>query len=220
MKFTKIQNFLEKHKHSIESLTDIIQSLAAVLTIIGIVYVGLEYHQQNKISREEKAFELYQQFNGEIFLPMRNELKSHFYTVNLDTYPTSEDYIKAMISLWKDPTKYATLLSITNFFEQVATCVDKELCDEEATMALFGTEAKDFFETHAQFFDWHRDVNCNKGLGINLEKFVERYREKNNIDQKTIEVETETSNNKKLVKVDAKTIEKSECSRNQDGQEV
>lgn len=196
MSFEKIKNLLEKHKNTIKSIADlstIIQSLAATVTVVGIVFIGLEYHTQQKTNREAKTFELYQHFNTNNFMEIRNELKKNFYEEFIKNPVKNskdlkdlneEEYINR--SNWENKDEYIRIISITNFLEQVATCVQKELCDQEAAMTLFGTEAQEFFETYYQFFYWHREKNGNKYLGTTLEKFVEKYKNKN--ENKDLEV--------------------------------
>ena len=196
MSFEKIKNLLEKHKNTIKSIADlstIIQSLAATVTVVGIVFIGLEYHTQQKTNREAKAFELYQHFNTNNFMEIRNELKKSFYKEFIKNPVKDSKDLKDLNekeytnrSNWENEDEYIKIISITNFLEQVATCVQKELCDEEAAMTLFGTEAQEFFETYYQFFYWHRKKNGNKYLGITLEKFVEKYENKN--ENKDLEV--------------------------------
>lgn len=201
MSFEKIKNLLEKHKNTIKSVADlsnIIQSLAATVTVVGIVFIGLEYHTQQKTNRQAKAFELYQHFNTNNFMEIRNELKKNFYEEFIKTPVkgskalkdlNEEEYIKRYKSNWENKDGYIKIISITNFLEQVATCVQKELCDEEAAMTLFGTEAQEFFQTYYQFFEWHREKNGNKYLGITLEKFVKKYENKENKNEnKDLEV--------------------------------
>ena len=48
----------------------------------------------------------------------------------------------------------------------------KNLCDQKATIALFGTEAEEFLEAHYPFFCDEREENGNIKLGTNLENFV------------------------------------------------
>ena len=184
MNFEKFKELLEKHKNTIKSIADlstIVQSLAATVTVIGIVFIGLEYSAQQKTNREAKAFELYQHFNKDNFMKIRDELEKNFYTKfiakdNLKNLSEKEYNEK---SSWKNKDEYIKIIRVTKFFEQVATCVQKELCDEEAAMTLFGTEAQEFFETYYQFFSWHRKRNGNKDLGVKLETFVEKYKNKN-----------------------------------------
>ena len=174
MNIKRIIQFLKGNKDTIESLADlsnILQSLAAIFTIFGIVFVGLEYYRQKKATRQEKAFELYQQFNQGKFIERRDELNKAFYEINHRKYPTVGDYINAMQPIWKNQN--VKIISITNFFEQVATCFERELCDKEATTALFGKEATEFLETHYQFFCLKRE-NGDKKIGKILEGFVEK----------------------------------------------
>ena len=184
MNIEKIRKFLDDNKNTIKSLADIsniIQAIVSGFTIWGIVFVGLQYRAQIKTNREAKAFELYQHFNANNFMEIRNELKENFYEkilANPVEDLSIEDYKKAMEPFWEDKDNYVTIISLTNFLEQVATCVEQELCDEQATIALFGTEAKDFFETHYQFFDLHRNENGNIKIGEKLETFVREYRKR------------------------------------------
>ena len=173
MNIKEIRQFLKGNKEAIACISDIsniFQSVAALVTIVGIIFIGLEYHGQQQSNRQGKAFELYQQFNSGNFLENRDELEEAFYRVNRINYQEIADYKDAMETIWKD--QYVKIIRITKFFEQVATCVEKKLCDKKATIALFGTEAEEFLESHYPFFCDERKENGNKKLGTNLENFV------------------------------------------------
>ena len=178
MNIETIRQFLKGNRETIASISDIsniFQSLAAVVTIFGIVFVGLEYNRQQQTSREEKAFELYQQFNEGKFIENRNNLKKAYYEKREDNpnlQETTQDYITTMKSVWQE--QYVATISIKDFFEQVATCVEKDLCDEEVTRALFGKEAQDFFETHYDFFCLERKEHKDENMGLILQEFVEK----------------------------------------------
>ncbi len=185
MNIEKIREFLKGNKDTIESLADIstiFQSVAALVTVAGLVFVGLEYHTQKQTNREEKAFELYQQFNANEFMEIRGELKRKVFEINYQEYSSDRDYETAINSILKDQNNkddkdiHVKIVTITNFLEQVVTCVEKELCDEQATIALFGTEATDFFDSYYQFFNFHRNVNGNTKIGEKLETFVREYK--------------------------------------------
>ena len=168
------KNFLEGNKGTIESL-------AALFAIVGILLsVSQHFEQlaQQQNNREEKAFELYKQFNEGYFIAARNELKKEVYETKREIYYkdlSAEDYIEAMLPHWTDKNKYVKIISITNFFEQVVTCVNKKLCDEEATMALFGKEAADFLGIHHPFFCMQRIKNRDHHIAAILERYVARY---------------------------------------------
>lgn len=167
MKIEQIKNFLERNK-------DTFESLAALFTIFGIAFVGVQYHRQQEVNREQKAFELYQQFNEGNFITSRNALKEAYYKNredNPDYADTIKNYVTTMQPLWKK--EYVKIISIKDFFEQVVTCVDQKLCDEETTKALFGKEAQEFLEINHQFFCLERQEHGDKKIGIVLERFVE-----------------------------------------------
>ena len=202
MNIEKLQEFLKKHKNTIKSLADlsnIFQSIAALFTILGILFVGLEYHTQKKTNREEKAFELYQQFNEGVFIASRNNLKQAYYNKreeNPDFQKDTKSYIETMEPLWDE--NYVDLISIKDFFEQVATCVEQKLCDDKVTEALFYTEAEEFLQTHYQFFCFEREKHGDKEIGKILERFLEKTNSDNsrNCDhiKDYLEVEVTTNN--------------------------
>ena len=192
MRFEKFNNFLTSHQNTIESLANlstILESVAALVTMFGIVFLFVEYNMQQKTNREEKAFELYQQFNSGYFMETRNVLNGLIddkYTneeecrkqfdideENCIESLTPAQYHDYMVEeIWK---KHRTdLNTITKFFEQVATCKEKKLCDQDATMALFGVEAKEFWQVHYPFFMWQRFDQGIFHSGVKLEKFIEK----------------------------------------------
>ncbi len=182
MNIKKLREFLKENKETIASianLSSIFQSMTALVTVVGIGFVALEYHTQQRASRQEKAFELYQQFNEGKFIETRNDLQEAFHKVRKENKDFSiKGYSNAMKDIWND--EYVKIISITKFFEQVAACVKKKLCDKDATRVLFGTEAKEFWETHHPFFCLQREEGDEK-IGKELEAFVKNSRKNNGL---------------------------------------
>ena len=175
MYIKKIKKLLEGNNNPIKYLADlsnIFQSIAAIFTVAGIVFAYFEYQTQQTNIRQEKAFDLYQQFNQEYFIESRNDLELVVSEKIDKLYPDAEHYIKTMIPIWQKQS--ANIINITKFFEQVATCVNDQLCDEEATRVFFRREANDFFQTHYQFFCWKRLDYGSENTGIILEEFLKK----------------------------------------------
>lgn len=175
MNIKLIKKFLKGNQESIASVSNIFQSVAAIVTVIGIGFAGYEYDKQQQNIREQKAFELYQQFNEGDFLKSRNQFKQAYYDKreeNPDFYESTGKYISAMESVWQD--QYVDIISLKDFFEQVATCVKSNLCDEDVTRALFGKEAQEFFEINYDLFCLERNKYKDKDMGEILQKFVQK----------------------------------------------
>ena len=176
--FTPIRKILGSNKN-------IIESLAAAFTIIGIVFAGYEYQGQKQINREQKAFELYKQFNEEHFIKSRNEFKKAFYDTrnkNPDYYKSVKNQMTAMKDTWEK--QYGNIISLTDFFEQVANCVNEDLCAENGTYTLFGKEAKSFLEINHPFFCNQRVNHNDQDIGLILENFVIKFVEKTKKNEK------------------------------------
>ena len=134
------------------TIGDVINGILLVLTLIGLVFTGIQLLQAKKISRAELVKELYLMLNGD------NDMREIFYLLEWSEFEEGEIDIQCS----ENESKVDKLLS---FFEVVCSMYYRGVLTKN-DMAIFNYELKRVFE-HPDIQSYFNNlVSWQKSRGI------------------------------------------------------
>jgi hypothetical protein len=148
--------------------------VAGALTFLfGIPYGIEQYLEKQHDGRVSETLALYNQFNGAPFSTYRENITKAI--VGNDAAITKAagqdaDHLSdVVIDMVKKTGIEADLLMTMDFFDAVATCVEKSLCDRDTAQRLFSPRARDLLVIFYQYMQVRRVASAGPDFGIGLE---------------------------------------------------
>lgn len=166
-----------------KGLADILKTWLGILAILFAgAYSLLEYIEHKQTVKIERSLEYVGNFRSgstaEARLSLNQLLTDQHQTLSniLSNKQSSQKqlnhaYSKFILQLTMTPLIQRQLEVVFSFFEEVAICVEKELCDKEVIESFFTNEARALFNSYYPYVCSLRRQWNNKTVYLKLENF-------------------------------------------------
>lgn len=120
-------------------------------SLIAGAYVFYEYNSKQHDERIKRALDFQARWADGDVQTSRTKLDLAMFAQGKDA-TSSYDKIAVIV---KDNKLQEQVLVVADYFGQLTTCLEKGLCDQETTCALFSNEVRGFSSTYRRIFkDW------------------------------------------------------------------
>ena len=166
-----------------KSIADALKSWLGIITILlGGCYSVFEYieHKQTvKVQRSLSYVSSYRSGNiSEAKLSLNQILVDQYTTFNeilsktySDDTSLSNAYNELVLKITKETSVQRNIEILFSFFEEVAICVERKLCDKEIINSFFSNDAKSLFNSYYPYICSLRDQWKNKSVYLKTEIF-------------------------------------------------
>ena len=166
-----------------KGIADALKSWLGIITIIlGGCYSIVEYidHKQTvKVQRSLSYLSTYRNGNiSEAKLSLNQLLVDQYAEFNkvlsqkyTDNTSLKNSYNELVLNITKDTSVQRNIEILFSFFEEVAICVERELCDKEIIDSFFSNDAKSLFNSYYPYICSLRDQWKNNNVYLKTELF-------------------------------------------------
>ena len=172
---------LERMKLAAEGFVPWLQLLAVVL---GGGFALLQYRDAASASRVAKALEVYQRYSKDEVLAARTKIDRAW----LLAEPQMIEFLRKrsgtprvqLASQWrtfvsgvvKNARVEPELLTVVDYFEEVATCIDAAICDPETARRFLKARALLFYRQHYCYIVGRRQQTSDPDFAAGIEKII------------------------------------------------
>jgi hypothetical protein len=160
---------------SYNALTRIGKVAAALSLVYGIAYGWFQFIQAKKDRRVEQSLTMFRQFHNSPFTGYREKINNALikHKQRIIEAAASEEALEKKITEVILQEAIATDLDlIMDFYDGVAFCAAREICDADVTFNLFHGRAKEFYTNFYQYIMLQRQSFGGNEFGVGVETLV------------------------------------------------
>jgi hypothetical protein len=148
--------------------------VAGALTFLfGIPYGIEQYVEKQYEGRVAETLELFKQFSGTPLSTYREDITKAIVAnnaaINAAAKLGADQLRDAVLDVVQKSQIETDLLMTMDFFDAVATCVERNLCDRDTAQRLFSPRARDLLNVFYQYMQVRRTTSAGPDFGIGLE---------------------------------------------------
>jgi hypothetical protein len=145
--------------------------LVAIATILGIPFALYGYYSSQHATRLDRTFEFYKDFRGETLAKDFGLLAEAWNAKSAEVtqLKAQSDYdglAQLAASILQGDDAQDALTQLIIFFDEMYSCVDSSLCDQDTTIALLQEPANEIFTMYGSYLIDKRKINPNYANGI------------------------------------------------------
>ncbi|MDH5359909.1 MAG: DUF4760 domain-containing protein [Gammaproteobacteria bacterium] len=170
-------SFLHAHKETL----DAIKSWLSVITILCAAgYSAIEYLEHKEAQRVERSLSYVQDYrSGNIakaklalnqLLQSRQESLIQLLSTEQDPEVLKRLYTQKILSMTKQSEPQTQLEIAFSYFEEMAICIEKSLCDHDIIMSFFQNEVRSLFNAYYPYICSLRKQWNNPDVYIKTER--------------------------------------------------
>jgi hypothetical protein len=160
-----------RHKTAIAAFSSLLTSLSIVF---GGCYTIFQYQSHQQEKRVNRVLDYSDKFYQQKLSQSLANINDKYYDQleDIKKILRQENYLEAyhqfVIQFRTENQEDFKLLG--DFFEELASCVDSDLCDEETALKLFGSQGKDYFVRFYPYYCQKQQKWQDKTIGTLFEK--------------------------------------------------
>lgn len=171
-----------------KAISDIIVSWLGVLAVAAGGMFGfvqyLDYKKERRVSETLKFIERYSKapyfqaqtkLNG-VWINKTEEMEEILIQNNKTKKEIDGEFSEFIVNQINQNEIREHFLIMMFFYESLAVCAEKHLCDVDTTLAFFGKSIVGFYHQHFPFILHLREETNNARLAISIETFSKKYR--------------------------------------------
>jgi hypothetical protein len=152
-------------------LARVLSYLVAITTILGIPIALHGYYVSQQASRVDRTFDFYKDFRSDGLQKDFSLLVSRWNekSAQADGFLKNDDYAglsQLAASLLQTDETQTALSRLILFFDEAYSCVEKDLCDNNAAFALLQNPADQIFSMYGSYLASVRQDHPNYADGI------------------------------------------------------
>jgi hypothetical protein len=152
-----------------------------VTFIFGIFYGAYQYYEAKTEKQIAQTLELFKEFNSP---PISTYRENIFQAISknrqriFDAAANEDDLKKVIFDVVNTGGIENQIMLFMDFFDGLAFCVSKNICETDTAVDLFGPRAQELYIIFYQYIDVLRQTTAPSTFGLGLETFAKMKKSK------------------------------------------
>ena len=171
-------------KKGFDVVLEVAKGIGALSVIYGVAFGIYQYNDAKQEKRVEQSLSLFRQFNNAPFTQYRTKINDSLLNNSEKIYNAASnvDQLTTTMATIVRNDKIATdLVLVMDFFDGVAYCAAKRICDPGISYDLFYARGRELYVTFYQYIKAQRNSFAGNDFGAGLETLV-KYKPPEKID--------------------------------------